>query len=91
MKPGEHKTVQARILEYAEALAELLREVEGNETRKKEQAEKSFDGLPILSTAACWTRRFRTLSRSAGRFATPSPSFRTGSAAKTPSVNSARK
>ena len=28
-----------------EALAELLREVEGNETRKKEQAEKSFDGL----------------------------------------------
>lgn len=29
----------------AEALAELLREVEGNETRKKEQAEKSFDGL----------------------------------------------
>lgn len=29
----------------AEALAELLRAVEGNETRKKEQAEKSFDGL----------------------------------------------
>lgn len=29
----------------AEALTELLREVEGNETRKKEQAEKSFDGL----------------------------------------------
>jgi type I restriction enzyme R subunit len=29
----------------AEALAELLREVEGNEARKKEQAEKSFDGL----------------------------------------------
>jgi type I restriction enzyme R subunit len=29
----------------AEALAELLREVESNETRKKEQAEKSFDGL----------------------------------------------
>lgn len=29
----------------AEALAELLREVEGNEIRKKEQAEKSFDGL----------------------------------------------
>jgi len=29
----------------AEALVELLREVEGNETRKKEQAEKSFDGL----------------------------------------------
>ena len=29
----------------AEALAELLREVESNETRKKDQAEKSFDGL----------------------------------------------
>lgn len=29
----------------AEALAELLREVQGNEARKKEQAEKSFDGL----------------------------------------------
>ena len=29
----------------AEALAELLRELESNETRKKEQAEKSFDGL----------------------------------------------
>jgi type I restriction enzyme R subunit len=29
----------------AEALAELLREVESNETRKKVQAEKSFDGL----------------------------------------------
>jgi type I restriction enzyme R subunit len=29
----------------AEALAELLREVEGNETRKKEQAAMSFDGL----------------------------------------------
>jgi type I restriction enzyme, R subunit len=29
----------------AEALEELLREVEKNETRKKEQAEKSFDGL----------------------------------------------
>ena len=26
-------------------IAELLREVESNETRKKEQAEKSFDGL----------------------------------------------
>ena len=29
----------------ADALAELLREVESNESRKKEQAEKSFDGL----------------------------------------------
>lgn len=29
----------------AEALAELLREVAGNEARKKEQAEKAFDGL----------------------------------------------
>jgi type I restriction enzyme, R subunit len=29
----------------AEALAELLREVESNEKRKKDQAEKSFDGL----------------------------------------------
>ena len=29
----------------AEALAELLREVAGNEARKKVQAEKSFDGL----------------------------------------------
>jgi type I restriction enzyme R subunit len=29
----------------ADALAELLREVQGNEARKKEQAEKSFDGL----------------------------------------------
>jgi type I restriction enzyme R subunit len=29
----------------AEALAKLLREVEGNEARKKEQSEKSFDGL----------------------------------------------
>lgn len=29
----------------AEALAELLREVESNETRKRVQAEKSFDGL----------------------------------------------
>ncbi|MBU1187587.1 MAG: HsdR family type I site-specific deoxyribonuclease [Gammaproteobacteria bacterium] len=29
----------------SDALAELLREVEGNEQRKKDQAEKSFDGL----------------------------------------------
>ena len=29
----------------AEALAALLKEVEGNEARKKDQAEKSFDGL----------------------------------------------
>ncbi len=29
----------------AEALAELLKEVENNEARKKEQAEKGFDGL----------------------------------------------
>lgn len=39
------ESFEARQTSTAEALAELLREVEGNETRKKEQAEKSFDGL----------------------------------------------
>ena len=36
---------ESRQTSTAEALAELLRELESNETRKKEQAEKSFDGL----------------------------------------------
>ncbi|WPL18378.1 Type-1 restriction enzyme R protein [Thiorhodovibrio winogradskyi] len=36
---------ESRQLDTAEALAALLREVESNETRKQEQAEKSFDGL----------------------------------------------
>lgn len=39
------ESFEQRQTSTAEALAELLREVEGNETRKKEQAEKSFDGL----------------------------------------------
>ena len=39
------ESFESRQTSTAEALAELLREVEGNETRKKEQAEKSFDGL----------------------------------------------
>jgi len=39
------ESFEDRQISTAEALAELLREVEGNETRKKEQAEKSFDGL----------------------------------------------
>ncbi|MHB1233929.1 MAG: type I restriction endonuclease subunit R [Burkholderiales bacterium] len=39
------ESFEERQTSTAEALAELLREVEGNETRKKEQAEKSFDGL----------------------------------------------
>ena len=43
------KAVQAsfedRQLSTAEALEELLKEVEANEKRKKEQAEKGFDGL----------------------------------------------
>ena len=36
---------ESRQLDTADALAALLREVESNETRKQEQAEKSFDGL----------------------------------------------
>lgn len=32
----------------AEALAELLKEVQDNEKRKKDQAEKSFDGLTFF-------------------------------------------
>ncbi|MBK1618733.1 restriction endonuclease subunit R [Lamprobacter modestohalophilus] len=36
---------ESRQLDTAEALAALLREVESNETRQQEQAEKSFDGL----------------------------------------------
>ena len=39
------ESFEQRQTSTAEALGELLREVEGNETRKKEQAEKSFDGL----------------------------------------------
>lgn len=39
------ESFEQRQISTAEALAELLREVEGNETRKKEQAERSFDGL----------------------------------------------
>ncbi|MCF8198956.1 MAG: HsdR family type I site-specific deoxyribonuclease [Sulfuritalea sp.] len=39
------ETFEQRQTSTAKALAELLREVEGNEARKKEQAEKSFDGL----------------------------------------------
>jgi len=39
------ESFEQRQTSTAEALAELLHEVEGNETRKKEQAEKSFDGL----------------------------------------------
>ncbi|RQW90750.1 MAG: type I restriction endonuclease subunit R, partial [Geobacter sp.] len=39
------ESFEERQTSTAEALADLLREVEGNETRKKEQAEKSFDGL----------------------------------------------
>lgn len=39
------ESFEQRQTSTAEALAELLREVEGNETRKKEQAERSFDGL----------------------------------------------
>jgi type I restriction enzyme R subunit len=39
------ESFEQRQTSTAEALAELLREVESNETRKKEQAEKSFDGL----------------------------------------------
>lgn len=39
------ESFEQRQTSTSEALAELLREVEGNETRKKEQAEKSFDGL----------------------------------------------
>ena len=39
------ESFEQRQTSTAEALAELLREVAGNETRKKEQAEKSFNGL----------------------------------------------
>lgn len=39
------ESFEQRQTSTAEALAELLREVEGNEARKKEQAKKSFDGL----------------------------------------------
>ncbi len=39
------ESFESRQTSTAEALAELLREVEGNEARKKEQAEKAFDGL----------------------------------------------
>ena len=39
------ESFEQRQTSTAEALTELLREVAGNEARKKEQAEKSFDGL----------------------------------------------
>ena len=39
------ESFEERQTSTAEALAELLHEVEDNEARKKEQAEKSFDGL----------------------------------------------
>lgn len=39
------ESFEQRQTSTAKALAELLREVAGNEARKKEQAEKSFDGL----------------------------------------------
>ncbi|HKI84591.1 MAG TPA: type I restriction endonuclease subunit R, partial [Candidatus Krumholzibacteria bacterium] len=39
------ESYEGRQLSTAEALEALLKEVEANETRKKEQAEKSFDGL----------------------------------------------
>jgi len=42
------ESFESRQTSTAEALAELLREVEKNETRKKEQAEKGFDGLTFF-------------------------------------------
>ncbi len=39
------ESFESRQTSTAEALAELLTEVESNEARKKEQAEKNFDGL----------------------------------------------
>lgn len=39
------ESFEQRQTSTAEALTELLREVEGNEARKKEQVERSFDGL----------------------------------------------
>ncbi|SBT09640.1 hypothetical protein PROAA_3370008 [Candidatus Propionivibrio aalborgensis] len=39
------ESFEQRQTSTAEALAALLKEVETNEVRKKEQAEKSFDGL----------------------------------------------
>ena len=39
---------ESRQTSTAEALAKLLKEVEQNETRKKEQAEKGFDGLTFF-------------------------------------------
>jgi len=42
------ESFESRQTSTAEALAELLKEVEQNETRKKEQAEKGFDGLTFF-------------------------------------------
>lgn len=39
------ESFEGRQVSTAEALEELLKDVESNEVRKKEQAEKSFDGL----------------------------------------------
>lgn len=130
MKPGEHKTVQARILGYAEAIGWIFVSREEAEHRRgfdpdvppADRARNSslfFDDLldaklreynPRYAEAeGSLLGQFRHLHtdiygnrefvehlrnrgkffdheerRSAGRFATPSPSFRTGSAAKTP-------
>ena len=42
------ESFESRQTSTAQALAELLKEVEKNETRKKEQAEKGFDGLTFF-------------------------------------------
>ena len=39
---------ESRQTDTADALAELLKEVEANEARKKEQTEKGFDGLTFF-------------------------------------------
>ena len=42
------ESFEDRQTETAEALQELFREIERNEQRKKEQAEKGFDGLTFF-------------------------------------------
>jgi type I restriction enzyme R subunit len=42
------ESFESRQTSTAQALADLLKEVENNETRKKEQAEKGFDGLTFF-------------------------------------------
>jgi type I restriction enzyme R subunit len=42
------ESFESRQTSTAEALAKLLKEVEQNETRKKDQAEKGFDGLTFF-------------------------------------------